>query len=811
MPLLPSLASLFRNLARKNEVERELKEEVRSYVEMLSEEKMKEGMTEKEARRAALVELGGTEQVEEQVREVRMGHFIDTRMQDVRFAFRTLRKSPVFSLTVALVLGLGIGSTALMFTIVNSVLLKGPPFPQADRLFMLWQDLPQEKRVSFSTREFTTWQKESQLFENLAAFTGNGFTISGRGEPELAIGRQVTPSFFETLRAHPALGRVFLASEGEPGHDRAVILSYAFWRDKFGARNDVLGQAVVMNGEPYTVVGVMPESFMFLDREAKLWVPAALGSQFYQEHLDAHFLRVVGRLKEGVTPERLQAETDLLATHVNAPEDDTVRRFYPVSLKEMLASELRRPLLVLLSAVAFLLLIACTNVANLVLARANTRQAEMAIRSALGASRRRLFAQLLTEATLLACIGGALGMGIAIWGLDLLKLFAAGNLPELLNTRLDGSALVFVLAVSMAAGILVGLGPAFAASHIRFELGLKGATRATSGAATERIRHALVFAEVALAALLLIGCALMMRSFIALVHADPGFRSENTITADAVLMKDRYADAATMIRFYRESLAAVRALPGVDGAGVVSHLPFGGNSWGNSYEVEGQPAPSGVQYNAQIRPASPGYLGAIAIPLKHGRDFTDRDDENAPGVAIVNQLFADRFWPNESPLGKRIRYGSDWLSIVGVCGNIKHVRLDSEGDAEIYVPYPQVPGDVMQFVGRDLNFVVHSANPGIVASQLRATLRRLDPGLVVRVNTMEALIHDSIAQPRFRTWLIGIVSGFALVLACLGIYGVIAYLVTQRYKEIGIRIALGATRGNILQLVLGRTLRLTAA
>ena len=716
----------------------------------------------------------------------------------------------MFSLTVVLVLALGIGSTALMFTIVNSVLLKGPPFPDADRLVMLWQDLLQEKRVSFSTREFTVWSQQSQLFENFAAMTGNGFTITGRGEPELAIGQQVTPSFFPTLGAKPALGRVFLEAEGKTGQDRVVILSHAFWREKFGMQSDVLGQAVTMNGKPYTIIGVMPESFDFLRREIKLWVPAALDAPIYQDNLDAHFLRVIGRLKPGVTPERLKAEIDLLGTRVNAADDDTVRRFYAVSLKEMISGNLRRPLLVLLSAVAFLLLIACANVANLMLARASSRQSEMAIRSAMGASQPRLIAQLLTEAALLACIGGALGIGIAAWGLDLLKHFASNNLPELLHAHLDGWALTFVLLISAVSGIFFGLGPAFAASRTNLQDALKGAARSSSSAGAERTRRALVFTEVALACVLLVGCALMLRSFVALVHADPGFRPQNVIVVDAVLMRDRYPDAAPMIRFYRDALAAVRALPGVEFAGVVTHLPFGGNSWGNSCEVEGQPAAPGVQYNAQIRPVSPGYFATLQVPLKQGRDFTERDDETAPGVTIVNEVFAQRFWPNESPLGKRIRFGKDWLSIVAVCGSIKHSGLDVAPDAEIYVPYPQTPAGALTFVGRPLNFVVRSSSPASVAPLLRGTISSRDPNLVVHVNTMESLINDSIAQPRFRTWLIGVFSIFALTLACLGIYGVIAYLVTQRYKEIGIRLALGATRGNILQLILARTFKLTA-
>jgi putative ABC transport system permease protein len=806
------ILAFLRNIIRRRKVEQDLADEVSSYVDLATQRKMKEGLSETEARRAALVEFGGVEQVKEQVRDVRLGHFLETRFEDLRFAFRTLRKAPVFSLTVALVLALGIGSTALMFTIVNSVLLKGPPFPEADRLVMLWQDLPQEKRVSFSTREFTVWSQQTQLFENFAAMTGNAFAITGRGEPELAIGQQVTSSFFQTLRAKPALGRTFLEAEGKTGQDRVVILSHAFWREKFGMQSDVLGQSLTMNGKPYTVVGVMPESFDFLRHEVKLWVPAALDAPIYQENLDAHFLRVIGRLKPGVRPERLKAEIDLLGTRVNAADDDTVRRFYSVSLKEMISGNLRRPLLVLLIAVAFLLLIACANVANLMLARASSRQSEMAIRSAMGASRPRLIAQLLTEAALLASIGGALGIGIAAWGLDLLKHFASDNIPELLHAQLDGWALSFVLLISAASGIFfgLGLGPAFAASRTNLQDALKGTARSSSSAGAERTSRALVFAEVAFACVLLVGCALMLRSFVALIHADPGFRPQNVVVVDAVLMRDRYPDAAPMIRFYRDALAAVRALPGVEFAGVVTHLPFGGNSWGNSYEVEGQPAAAGVQHGAQIRPVSPGYFSTLQIPLKQGRDFTERDNETAPGVTIVNEVFAQRFWPNESPLGKRIRFGKDWLSIVAVCGSIKHSGLDVAPDAEIYVPYPQTPAGALTFVGRPLNFVVRSSSPASVAPLLRGLISSRDPNLVVHVNTMESLINDSIAQPRFRTWLIGVFSIFALTLACLGIYGVIAYLVTQRYKEIGIRMALGATRRNILQLVLARTLKLTA-
>jgi putative ABC transport system permease protein len=578
----------------------------------------------------------------------------------------------------------------------------------------------------------------------------------------------------------------------------------------FGGRSDVVGQTVMMSGEAYTIVGVMPPGFDFPSRDYRLWVPAALQGGLFQRYPDAHFLRTLGRLKTGIGDARLQTEIDTLAKRVDPDDTGPGRHYYSVGLKEAMNGELRRPLIVLLLAVGFLLVIACANVANLMLARASVRQREMAVRGALGASRGRLMRQLLTESTLLALTGGALGLILSVAGLRFLTAFGSKSVPQLVHASIDVWALGFAFLVSAATGVLSGLVPALTASRNDFHTDLKEGARSTQGAAANRWRSGLVFAEIAMAALLLVCCGLMVRSFVSLSNVNPGFRPEGLVSAGVAHPDKTYPEASNILLSYRRALADLRALPGVTAVGMITHLPFGGNGWGNSFEVEGRPASPGRGYVAQIRPSSPDYFRAMGIPLKQGRDFAGTDSEKAPGVAIINEVLAKRFWANESPLGKRLRFDTNWLTIIGVCGDIKHIKLDSASDPEIYLAYPQLSPFLMKFVGRDNYYVVRSSTAG-VGSAVRATLRALDPEIVVKVNTMEHLIGDSIAQPRFRTWLITCFALIALALACLGIYGVISYVVSQRLREMGLRIALGARRLDIVREVLARAARLAGA
>jgi putative ABC transport system permease protein len=805
MSILSRLIATF----RKRKLEDEITEEMSFHLDARTQLNMEAGQTAEQARTEALRRFGNPTQQREAALQADVAGWAESTGKDLQFAARTLRKNPIFSVFAVVTIALGIGATTLMFSVVNSLLLQPLPYKDANRLYMLWNKIPHEDRISFSPREFLAYSGQSQVFDKLTAFTGNGFVISGQGEPQLVFGQLVTPSFFELLGITPELGRGFLESEGEAGHDREVVLSHSLWKELFSGRRDALGQTIMMNGSAYTVVGVMPASFEFPGPTSRLWVPAALRTSVFQQHPSAHFLRVLGHLKPGASLGQAQAEVGLLGKRLDP--DDAERQYYSVSLTEMIAGDMRRPLLVLFCAVGVLLMIACANVSNMMLARATARQREMAVRAALGASRKRLLRQLLAETMLLSMIGGGVGVLLAFLGLALLATAGSKNMPELTRVHLDFTVLAFVIVVSWVAGIVFGLAPAINGSKTDLQSTLRQGTQSSSSRSSERTRSLLVFGEIALSCLLLVCCGLMLRSFVRLMHQDPGFVPEGLVSAQAALMPNRYPDPAGLVRFYRNTSERLKQIPGVAAVGMTAYLPFGGNSWGNSFEVEGKPIREGEGSSAQIRPVSAGYFHAMSIPLVRGREFAESDTETAPRVAIINQVLARRFWPNEDPIGKRIRFSSDWLTIVGVCGEVKHVRLDEATEPEIYAPYVQVPVSMLDMGGRDQNYVIRMAGAsGNIADTVRKIIHSEDPEIVVTLNDLQSLIYDTTAQPRFRTALIAIFSSLALLLAAVGVYAVLAYSVTQRFKELGIRIALGAQPWHIRRLVLGQAFRLAA-
>ena len=742
------------------------------------------------------------------------GLTLETLRHDLRFAFRALLRQPAFSITAILTLALGIGANSAMFSVFNALVLRPLPFRDPDRLLFVWQRRPGGQKNAVAARDLLEWKKQARSFGEFTALATGSYNITGAGDPVQVFGARVSADFFSCLGVDAVLGRTFLAGEDLAGAARALILSHRFWQTQFDANANVLGHTIVVNGESYTVVGVLPASFEFLSRDFDIWLPLSIDGK---ARLDAHNLAVLGRLAPSATAQQADREMQVIAGRMASqfPESNSGWGVELVSVRDTLLGDFRPALLALLGSVMFVLLIACANVANLLLARAAARYKELAIRSVIGAGLSQLLRQLLTESVLLGLIGGAVGLALAYPGVRLASTMELVSVPRISSAAIDARVLGFTAAVSVLTGILFGLMPARRLLKGDLNLALRESGRSAIGIrGNGTSRNLLVVAEIALSLILLIGAGMMIRSFIGLLSVDRGFQPDHLLTFKISMPASRYRTPELVLPFYQRLIARIQALPGVEAVGSTTNLPIDGyHQVGMYFSVEGAPLqPESQKPAANTNLVNPAYFRTTRVPILQGRAFDDRDRLGAPPVVIISSRVASRFFPGQNPIGRHISVESPGPTrtspvreVVGVAGDIRYSTRDPEDSMELYLPY-------LQNTWPRIHLLVRSrVEPESLISQARAVLRDLDPEQSVSdVRTMMERISLVAGKSRWNSTLASICAGLALALAAVGIYGVVSYSTAQRTQEIGVRMALGAQGTEITTWILRQAILLAA-